>query len=66
MFFIHNFCFILPRIEKQHQLDNLPLHYYLIGKLWCLNLFKSQELNADISNLDMTRIPSMSLKLNES
>lgn len=58
--------FILRRIDDKNQLLDIPLNYYLIGKLWCLNSFKNQELNASISNLNMTRIPSMPLKSNES
>lgn len=50
------------RIEDENQLFNIPIHYYLVGKLWCLSSSKHREIIRDISNLKMTNLPGEFLK----
>lgn len=37
--------------------NNIQIHYYLIGKVWCLSTSKQYEIYRHMTNLRMTNSP---------
>lgn len=42
------------RIECENEINNIPIHYYLVGKIWYLFSTKNIKFHRDIGNLRMT------------
>ncbi|XP_025195551.1 RING finger protein 17-like isoform X2 [Melanaphis sacchari] len=48
-------------IKCDDELTNIPIHYFLVGKVWHLSHNRKLKIHQDISNLRMTDLPSESL-----
>lgn len=50
--------FKIYRIENENELYNIPIHYYLVGRMWCLLFNKQKKINQNISSLQLENITS--------
>jgi len=53
---------IVKSASNDQAYSNIQIHYYLIGKVWCLSTRKQHEIYNHMTNLRMTNLPSDSLK----
>lgn len=54
------------RVEHEDYIYNIPVHYYLVGKVLYLSTNKQQQMFREMASLKMTNTPGEHIQKNES
>ncbi|XP_022183496.1 RING finger protein 17 isoform X2 [Myzus persicae] len=47
-------------IKCDDEISNIPIHYFIVGKVWYTSYHRKHKIHQDISNIKMTKVPSIS------